>query len=72
MAKSEQAKLETESIIRWSEAEQVTLWTSSPAIRKEWESYGFVMRPNYNGTAWRGEIPLDRLSYKVLPKSVKK
>jgi hypothetical protein len=65
MAKTEQSKQEAESIIRWSEADDMaTLWTGSAATRKVWESYGFPMR--VDGGGWRGEVAVDRLSYKPI------
>ena len=68
MARSEQTKYEAESIIRWSEAENLTLWTASPATRKEWESFGAILRADATGRAWSGTAPLSWLSYKVMKK----
>ena len=71
MARSEQAKLEAESIIRWSEAENTAyLWTASVATRNEWRANGFVLidvlGPKNSG--WVGKVPLDRLVYKTVKK----
>ena len=70
MARSEQSKLECETIIRWDDTDSpAVLWTASPKVRKEWESYGFPVEP-YGG-GWRVQCPVDRISYKPFKKSSK-
>lgn len=67
MARSEQSKLECETIIRWDETDSpAVLWTASPKVRKEWESYGF--RPVVSGGGFRVECPVDRITYRTLKK----
>lgn len=56
---------EKETTIRWDETSALAvLWTATPAIRKEWASYGFPITETQGG--WRVEIPKDRISYKPL------
>ncbi len=76
MAKSYEAQLECETLIRWDQTgEPAVLWTADPKIRRDWESYGFPITPVLNGAdrvvGWRSECPVDRISYKPL-KIVKK
>lgn len=67
MAKSYETLLETETIIRWDETgEEAVLWTASPRVRREWESYGFPT--TQQGTGWRSNVPVSRISYKPLKK----
>ena len=67
MARSEQSKLECETVIRWDESgELATLWTASPAVRKEWQSYKFPVEEF--GGGWRSRVPVDRISYKLFKK----
>lgn len=57
--------METETIIRWDEsADTATLWTASPAVRKQWSGYGFPV--GIVGGGWGCVVPADRLSYKPL------
>ena len=59
---------ESETIILWNELDvPAELWTASPKVRREWESYGF---PVYvHGGGWRAYVPKDRISYKPLKKA---
>jgi hypothetical protein len=67
MAKSDEAKMETETIIRWDETGgDATLWTASIAVRREWESFGFPVSGDKTG--WTCTIPVDRISYRTLKK----
>jgi hypothetical protein len=71
MAKSPEQLLETETIILWSEAENVAvLDTASPAVRKTWESFGFPVKAVVNAkgkvTGWTARVPVDRISYKPM------
>ncbi len=68
MARSEESKMEAETIIRFDETDgPATLWTATPSVRREWESFGFPVRAD--GGGWRSEVPKDRLSYKMLKKA---
>lgn len=67
MAKSLEALMEQETLIRWdATGEPATLWTASPAVRKEWQSYGFPVAPD--GGGWLCRVPVDRISYKPVRK----
>ena len=67
MARSEQSKQECETIIRWdATGNPAILWTLSVKVRNDWQAYGFPVR--VDGTGWRTEIPVDRISYKTLRK----
>jgi hypothetical protein len=67
MAKSQQALMETETIIRWDETDEpAILWTASPKVRREWEGYKFPVVA-YGG-GWRAEVPISRISYKTMRK----
>lgn len=63
MAKSQQTLMETETTIRWDETGgPAVLWTASPKVRREWQSFGFPVVEG--GGGWRVEVPVDRISYK--------
>ncbi len=67
MARSPEALMECETIIRWDETDApAVLWTASPKVRREWESYGFSVK--VDGGGWRTEVPVDRISYKMVKK----
>ena len=67
MTSAEERLFEKETTIRWDETSHpAVLWTASPSIRKEWESYGFPVTPTQGG--WRAEVPKDRISYKPVKK----
>ncbi len=67
MPKSDEKLLEMETTILWNELEPVaTLWTASPKVRKEWESFGFPVE--VWGGGWRAQCPKDRISYRMLKK----
>ncbi len=67
MAKSFDTLMETETILRWSEAsEEATLWTASKAVRKQWVSFGFPV--GEVGGGWGCVVPADRLTYRTLKK----
>ncbi len=67
MAKTDEAKMEAETLIRWDETgEDATLWTASIAVRRQWESFGFLVTGDKSG--WRCKVPVDRISYKPLKK----
>lgn len=71
MPKSPEALMETETIIRWDELNPVAvLWTASAKVRREWESFGFkpVARCDKDGSGWRTEVPIDRITYKPVKK----
>lgn len=62
---SAQTLIETETVIRFDETDDpAVLWTASPKVRKEWESYGF--KTEIRGGGWRTIAPKDRISYKTL------
>lgn len=57
-----------ETHINFNETDEpALLWTASPKVRREWESYGFPVAP-YGG-GWRVEVPKSRISYKPLQKA---
>ena len=65
MAKSTDTLKEIETIIRWDETDDLAyLWTASPKVRREWESYKFPVE--VWGGGWRAFVPKDRMSYKIL------
>ncbi len=67
MAKSLQSLQETETIIRFDETDDLAiLWTASPSVRREWESFGF--KPFVNGSGWSTRVPKNRISYKMFKK----
>ena len=67
MARSDDSKMEAETIIRWDETDELaTLWTTSPKVRQEWKSYGFPVE------GWCTRVPKDRISYKLLKKQAQK
>ncbi len=67
MARTEQTLMETETIIRFDETDApATLWTASPRVRKEWESYGY--KPVVVGGGWSLTIPKDRITYRLAKK----
>ena len=71
MARTTQTLQEAETVIRFDETDDpAILWTASARVRKEWEGYGF--KPVVSGSGWRVEVPKDRVTYRVLGKSVKK
>lgn len=68
MAKSIETLMETETYIRWDETKELAvLWTASPSVRREWESFGFPVQGDAKG--WRTEVPKDRISYKPMKKA---
>ncbi len=68
MARTEEAKMEAETIIRWDETDgPAVLWTATPSVRREWEGFGFPVVAH--GGGWRTTIPKDRISYKTLKKA---
>lgn len=70
MARTTQTLHELETVIRFDETDDpATLWTASPRVRKEWESFGFKPTPVQGGSGWRVEVPKDRVSYKMLKKA---
>lgn len=70
MPRSEQSKLEAETIIRWDDTgEPVTLWTASATVRREWQSYGFPVVEH--GSGWQALVAVDRITYKPVKKSEK-
>jgi len=63
--KSVQTLMETETVIRFDETDDpAVLWTASPRVRKDWESYGF--KPEIRGGGWRVQVPKDRICYRTL------
>jgi hypothetical protein len=69
MAKSEDSKMEAETIIRWDETDELAiLWTASPKVRDAWNSYLFPVTGDRNGGGWRCRVPKDRISYKTFKK----
>jgi hypothetical protein len=73
MAKSDDSKMEAETIIRWDELDAfATLWTASPVIRREWESYLFPVIANRLGSGWVCRVPKNRISYKTYQKQAQK
>ena len=70
-AKTEQSKLEAETVIRWDETgEPAVLWTASVAVRNEWRTCGYPVLPMHptDGGGWRVEVPVDRIIFKPLKK----
>jgi hypothetical protein len=65
MPKTPDQLMETETIIRWDESStEAVLWTASNAVRKQWESFGFVnLGTNKHGIF---RVPIDRITYKPL------
>jgi hypothetical protein len=52
--KSLDTQREAETLIRWDETgEDATLWTASARVRREWQSWGFEVRPTAGG-GWGG------------------
>ena len=71
MARTRDSLLEIETIIIFNETDDpAKLWTASPKVRKEWESYGFHVVKRYSG--WGADVPKDRISYKTLQKQAQK
>lgn len=67
MARTEDAKAESETIILWNEASDIArLWTASVRVKREWESFGFPVQGGKD--AWTTEIPINRITYKMLSK----
>ncbi len=67
MTKSLDKQLECETIIRWDETgKSAQLWTASPAVRREWESYEFPVQEIYG--RWYASVPVDRISYRMVKK----
>ena len=67
MPKSAETLMETETTIRWDETgKPATLWTASRHVRRAWQSYGFPIVKQ--GGGWRAEVPVDRISYKMVRK----
>ena len=67
MAKTDEAKMEAETSILWNELDEfATLWTATPSVRREWESYGFPVQGDKSG--WTTQVPKDRIGYKPLKK----
>lgn len=66
MAKTDDQKYETETLIRWNELEEMArLWTVSVKTKREWESFGFQLAGDkFNG--WYCDLPIDRITYKPL------
>lgn len=65
MSRTEQSKLETETIIRWDETgEHATLWTASVTTKNEWKSFGFPVVEGPRGRTWTCRVPVDRIGYK--------
>ena len=60
--------MEAETIIRWDETDDpAVLWTASPSVRREWESWGFPVV--VQGGGWRSEVDRRRISYKPFKKA---
>jgi hypothetical protein len=71
MAKSEDSKMEAETIIRWDETDaHAILWTLSPKVRQVWDSYLFPVQPS--GRGWTARVPSHRITYKTFAKSLDK
>ena len=71
MARSKESKMEAETHIRWDETDELAvLWTASPKVRSEWESYLFPVVPS--GGGWKAEVPRNRVTYKTFQKMSQK
>ncbi len=65
MAKTIDSLRENETIILFNESDDLaTLYTATPSVRREWESYGFPVSGDKQG--WRTQVPKDRIGYKTL------
>lgn len=55
---------EEETIVIWNASDDpAELWTASPKVRKEWESFGY--KPVVWGSGWRLECSKDRITLKT-------
>ena len=71
MPRSHQTLMETETLIRFDETDYpAILWTASPRVRREWESWGFEVK--VSGDGWGAEVPKNRISYKPVKKQAQK
>ena len=78
MAKSDDSKMEAETVIRWDETDELAiLWTASPKVRREWESYlfpvvAFPIAGAGTKAGWSTRVPKNRISYKTYQNQAQK